>query len=187
MWKSYLSSQAKKFVKQHKIFDVVIYGSAVKGKDEPRDIDIMLIFLDRNLKERLDIVQNFKQVSKKINKLDVKSMNLKDIFDNKFLARQGVLLEGRSLINEVTLADRLGFKSYSIFSYNLKNLNHNEKTKFTYALIGRKEDGMIKKVEGEPLGKGAIIVPIENSIIFEEFLNQWNVKYNKRNALLSLL
>ena len=46
--------------KKENIFDIVIFGSLVKGSLEPRDIDVMVIFLDGSLKERLDAVQEIK-------------------------------------------------------------------------------------------------------------------------------
>ena len=72
-----------------------------------------------------------------------------------------------------------------LFSYSLKKLNHNEKTKFTYSLIGRNSEGIVKKVKGESLGKGAVIVPIENGLIFEEFLEKWKLDYKRKNILVS--
>ena len=74
---------------------------------------------------------------------------------------------------------------YSLFSYVLSNLNNSQKTLFIYSLSGRgKEEGMVKKVKGQSLGKGAFLVPIENSFLFEQFLDKWKLKYNKRNVLV---
>lgn len=188
MLKNYLNSAVKKFVKKDEVFDVVLYGSAVKGKEEPGDIDVVFIFWDKSLKERLEINQKFKDIVKdKIKKLDVKSINFQDLFDNNNLARQGILIEGYSLLRGINLSQRFGFYGYALFSYKLKNLNHNEKTKFTYALIGRNSEGMVKKVKGEQLGKGVIMVPIENSLFFQDFLDKWKVIYKKKNILVSLL
>ena len=64
-------------------------------------------------------------------------------------------------------------------------MNHNEKTKFTYSLIGRKNKGIIKLTNAEPLGKGAIAVPVEKSLIFEDFLKKWNISYKERKSLIS--
>lgn len=188
MSRNYLSSFSKKFAKQNSVFDVVLYGSAVKGEEEPADVDILLIFLEKKLKERLEIAQKFKQgIKEKIKKLDVKTINLAEIFNSSFLARQGVLVEGYSLLHRVSLAKRLGFKGNALFSYGLRNLNHNEKTKFTYSLIGRRgEEGMVKKVGGVSLGKGVVLVPIENSLIFESFLKSWKLDYKRKEVMVSL-
>lgn len=184
----YLKSECKKFARQHRIFDIVLYGSIVKGKEETRDIDLLLIFNEKKLKERVEIRQKLKRIlQKKLKKLDIKTINLLELFEKDFLARQGILIEGYSLLYDEDFSKRLGFEGYVLFSYNLKNLNHNEKTKFTYALIGRKEQGIIKKLSVEPLGKGAVIVPIKNSLVFEDFLQNWKIEYKKKNILVSLI
>jgi len=183
----YLESACKKFSKKHDLFDIVLYGSSMKGKEEARDIDLLLIFKEKKLKERTDISQELKEILKKIGKIDIKTINFEELFEKEFLARQGILIEGYSLLYNTPFSKRLGFKGYALFTYGLKNLDHNEKTKFTYALIGRKSQGIIKQLSAEPLGKGAIIIPIENSLIFEDFLQKWKINYNKKNILISLL
>ncbi len=189
-WKRYLKSLesiSKKFSEKEKLFDIILYGSAVKGKDEPRDIDIVLIFFDKEIRERLDLAQNFKKYLPKTLRFDIQTLNVNDFFDVSYFARQGILTEGYSLVSRRKFSEKLGFKAYSLFSYTLSNLNHNQKTQFVYSLSGRgKEEGMVKKVEALVVGKGAFMVPIENTSMFEEFLEKWNLKYSKKNILVSL-
>ena len=188
-WKRYLKSLesvSKSFFKKEKLFDIILYGSAVKGKDEPRDIDIVIIFLDESVKNRLETAQKFKKNLSKALKFDIQTLNVADFFDASFFARQSILIEGYSLVSGRKFSEKLGFNGYSLFSYGLGNLSHNQKTLFTYSLSGRsKEEGMVKKVKGKSIGKGAFIVPIENSLIFEDFLNKWELKYSKKNILVS--
>lgn len=185
----FLELESKNFAKSKDIFDIILYGSKIKGKIETRDIDILIIFKEKPLKERAEITQQFKEkISKEISELDIKTINLLELFKNDFLARQSILTEGYSLIDNVPFSEKMGFLSYSLFTYNLKNLNHNSKTKFTYSLIGRnKEPGILKKLNAKPLGKGAVLLPIENSSFFEDFLKKWKINYNKKNILLSEL
>lgn len=184
----YLISECKKFAKKYDVFDIVLYGSAVKGKEKARDIDLLLIFKERKLKERANISQELKDIlHKKIEKIDIKTINLEELFEKEFLARQGIFVEGYSLLYCTAFSKKLGFIGYALFTYNLKNLDHNEKTKFTYALIGRNSQGMKKQLNAEHLGKGAITIPIENSLIFEDFLQKWKINYKKKHILVSLL
>ncbi len=184
---NYLISECRKYAKKNDIIDIVLYGSSVKGKEEVRDIDILIIFKDKNLNERTNIAQNLKEIlRKKIDKIDIKTINLKEFFEKDFLARQGILIEGHSLVNNLPFAEKIGFKGYSLFTYNLKNLVHKEKTKFTYALIGRNNIGIIKQLDGTSLGRGAFLIPIKNSLIFEKFLEKWNINYNKKNILVAI-
>lgn len=182
----YLSSISKKFAKEQGIIDIVLYGSFIKSKEEPNDIDLILIFLSKKLNERLEIAQKFKQqIKNKIKNSDVKTANLIEIFDKNFLARQGILVEGYSLLDNIPLAEKMGFGGYSLFTYNLKNLDHNQKTKFTYSLIGRKKPGILKLVEARVLGKGAVAIPIQKSAIFDDFLKEWKINYKERKILIS--
>ncbi|MEK6912673.1 MAG: nucleotidyltransferase domain-containing protein [Nanoarchaeota archaeon] len=185
----FLESKSKSFEKDKGIFDIVVYGSNVKGKIEARDIDILIIFKEKPLAERVEITQRFKEkIGKEIGKLDIKTINLSELFETNFLARQAILTEGYSLINRIPFSEKIGFLSYSLFTYKLKNLSHNDKTKFTYSLIGRgKNQGILKKLNAKPLGKAVILLPIQNSSFFEDFLKKWKIDYNKKNILISEL
>jgi len=181
---NYLILESRKFAKKHELFDIVLYGSNVKGKLKANDLDIILIFREKQLKARTEIAQDFKNLIEKDLNPDIKTINLIDFFEKDFLARQSIFIEGYSLIYNEKFAKRFGFEGYSLFTYNLKNLNHNEKTKFIYALIGRRiEKGIIKKTGAVSLGKGAVKIPIEESIIFEDFLKRWNIDYKTKNIL----
>jgi len=183
----YLESHCKKFKKENEeIFDIVIYGSFVKGKYDFKDIDLMILLIDLSLAKRLEIAQNLKSVLKKeIKNIDIKTMNLEEFFEESFLARQGILIEGISLIRGKTVAELIGFKGFSIFTYNLKNLNHNKKIQFNYALSGRDKKGMMEILNGESLGRGVVQIPIDKSKEFEDFLNKWEINHKIKNSLES--
>jgi len=167
------------------IFDIIIYGSIIKGKLKPSDIDVMIIFLKGKLAERLDRLQEIKNKIKKVvdMKIDIKQMVLKDFFSPGFFARTGVLLEGFSIFNNKPFSETMGFKAFSIFSYTLSGLTHTQKIKIGYILKGRGSKGLIEQLNGKRLGSGAIKVPIETSIEFEEALQKNNIDYKKKNVL----
>lgn len=167
------------------IFDIIIYGSFVKGRMVPSDIDIMIIFLEGKLTERLSKLQNIKNKIKNVVdiKLDMKQMMLKDFFSPKLFARTGILLGGISIFKDKKLAEIMGFEAFSTFSYTLKGLTHNQKIKIGYILKGRNSIGIIKTLKGERLGSGAIKIPIKNSLEFEELLQKHNIEYKKHNIL----
>lgn len=78
----------------------------------------------------------------------------------------------------------LGFKSFTLFWYNLKGLTHAQKIRFNYILAGRRSlKGMIKELKGKRLVRGAVKIPIEHSIEFEEILKANDVNYKKKNIL----
>jgi predicted nucleotidyltransferase len=182
---AYLKSESKKLLTKD-IFDIVLYGSSVKSKEYPEDTDIAIIFFNKKLNERLEISQKFKdKIKNKIPDPDVKGINLSDFMDASFFARQGIIIEGQSLLTNSPLSEKFGFEGYILFTYSLKNLNHNEKTKFTYSLIGRTGRGMIEISEARPLGKGAFIVPIKKSVLFEDFLKEWKINFKSKKILVS--
>lgn len=174
--------------RDEKIFDIVVYGSSVKGKRSPRDVDIAVIFLEGNLHERLDKIQAIKRRLKPLNiAVDIKQVTLKDLFSSEFLARTGILSEGISIFKNKRFSELLGYKPYSIFSYELKGLSHTQKVKFNYILSGRNSmKGVIKELNGERISSGAIKIPIENSIEFEEVLKANKINYKKKDVLESI-
>jgi len=171
--------------KRENIFDIVIFGSLVKGSLEPRDIDVMVIFLDGSLKERLDAVQEIKNRLKgKIDEaIDIKQCLLKELFSSEFMARTGILLEGVSIFHNKKFCQTLGFESCTIFWYNLKGLSHTQKVKFNYILAGRNQKGIIEFLNGTRLMNGVVKIPIEHSLEFEKILKDNKISYNKKNIL----
>src|SRR3989338_3451658 len=87
--------------KDTSIFDIILYGSTVKGKSDARDTDMIVIFLEGTLRERLDKIQSIKNKIKPMYPhIDMKQMLLTDFFSSDFLARTGILLEGISIFKE---------------------------------------------------------------------------------------
>lgn len=177
--RKYLESEDKT------IFDIIVYGSSLKGKMKVNDLDILIIFLEGNLRERLSKLQAMKnKLKNKLEiKLDIKQILLKELFTPEFFAKSGIFLEGFSLFRNKNFSEVLGFKPFSLFWYDLNKLNHNEKVKFNYILAGRNSKGLIKELNGKRLVKGAIKIPILNSLKFENVLRTNNVNYKKKNIL----
>ena len=167
------------------IFDILVYGSSVKGKEKPNDIDIVVIFRSGNLKERLlkiqEIKKDFKDIGKKI---DMKGILLEELFDANFFARSGIFFEGTSLIDEKRFSEKMNFIGFSLFVYSLKEKSHTEKVKFNYILSGRNSIGIIQLFNGLHIAPGVIQIPIEKSLEFEELLKKNNISFEKKNILV---
>lgn|SRR3989338_1225207 len=183
--KEYLKSEKK----DKAVFDIIIYGSAVKGKEKARDVDILVIFLDGSLRERLDKLQKIKSDIKNLVNdlkdltLDIKQIQLKELFSSEFFARTGIFLEGVSVFKDNRFSELFGFRPFTLFWYSLKNLTHSQKVKFNYILSGRGAKGVIEELGGDRFVNGAVKIPIEHSLIFEEILKANNVHYFKKNIL----
>ena len=180
--------ELKKYLRNYKkdknIFDIVVYGSAVKGRAMPNDIDIVVIFREGNLKERLAKIQSIKKNIKLEEKIDIKGILWEELFQEQFFARSGIFLEGISLFDGKPLSHKISFEGFVIFIYNLREKSHTEKVKFNYVLSGRKDLGMVKRLEGKHLAPGIIEMPIKNSVEFEEVLKKHNINYSKKNLLI---
>lgn len=178
-----LELESKNYKKDKNIFDIVLYGSRVKGKRETNDWDIIFIFLNLSLEKRLEITQNFKE-KLKLKNLDIKSINLNELFEKNFLARQGIIAEGVSLIDKKTLQEKFGFKSFELFILEVKNLSNLKKVQITYALNGRnKETGFLERIKGKKISQKTFLIPIENSNLFKEFLEKWEIPYTSKYFL----
>jgi len=163
------------------VFDIILYGSSVKGKHKPADIDILVIFRRGTLRERLNAIQDIK---KKLGiDADYKQILIEDLFSDSFFARTGVLLEGLSARQQKPLSQILGFYACTLFWYTLENFTHTQKVKFNYVLAGRNKKGLIEEFEGFRLASGVVKIPISKSFEFEEVLKSHSVKYLKKNIL----
>ncbi|MFH1849360.1 MAG: nucleotidyltransferase domain-containing protein [archaeon] len=169
--------------KNKNIFDIVIYGSIAKGKETPNDIDIVVVFLSGSLRQRMDRLQEIKQKARKFDKLDMKQILLHELFSAAFMARTGILEEGISVFQNRKFSETLGFRSYTLFSYSLKGLSHSEKVRFNYLLAGRTVKGIINQLKGERIVNGAVKIPVENTLVFEDILKRYRISYNIKSIL----
>lgn len=176
-----LKSISKKFISKNKeLFDIVIYGSVVRGKTKTRDVDLAIISAkERTVKEKLHLAQLLKMEIKKIlpYEIDLKCIDLDDLLDQTFMARKGILAEGYSLLRNKPLAALFGFEAKSLFAYSLDGLTPSQKTTFQYIMKGRRgQKGLLFSREGEQLGKGVIIIPLKHSEEFKELFNKLKIK-----------
>lgn len=171
--------------KNRGIHDIVLYGSFVRGRDCAGDIDILVIFLEGSLQERLAQTQEIKHKLKNTVqvKADVKQILIQDLFSESFFARTGIVAEGISIFRNKLFCETLGFKSGVLFWYALDSLSHAQKVRFNYILAGRKSKGIIELFGGERIVSGAVKIPVAKSEEFEAVLKANRVTYKKKNIL----
>ena len=165
------------------IVDIVLFGSSVKGKEKPKDIDILLIFnkrVDSNLAYKLR-----KSLEMLNLKVSITPIVYKDLFNTSFLAREAFINEGYSIINKTTIAKGLGFDSFYLFTYNLKNLNKSDRMKFYYSLYGRNRGkGMLKILNAIKFSENMILVPVERIEEARDYLSSLNIEYKETPVLI---
>lgn len=174
----------KNWVKKNKASDVVLFGSFVRGKSLPNDVDLCILIKDQDEKKTLDLVDSLAQVLKDSKfKFQINLLTSSDFMGGNSLAKT-LLNEGFSIKEEKKFAQTFGFKNQSLFTYSLKNFNASERVKLHYLLNGRAGTrGILKEIKGSLIGKGAIIVPTENEDFLKEIFDRWKVSYKVDRAL----
>ncbi|KUH34839.1 nucleotidyltransferase [Thermococcus celericrescens] len=185
----HLRDTVKDFLKSHEeVFDVVLYGSTVLGKEKPNDIDLMILTKRKlpplKLRELILQLKGILSTAIPREKLDVRAMSPEELFDPNNLASLGVLVEGYSLRHGKNLAELMNGKAYTIFRFTLEGLPRKDRVRFQYALKGRDmRSGLLKELNGEQWGAWVVAVPIQYTYRFREFLGLWGVKYEAFTVL----
>lgn len=172
-----LRNKIKNLIKnKNNLLDIIIFGSLIRGKNKPNDIDILIIFKDKVEKDLEYEIK--KQLNIYYNNISIISKTKKTLFEPTFDARESILFEGESLISGKNIAENYGFSRFACFKYNLKNWDNLNKTKFYYALNGRrKNEGMVKKLDAIKLSDSLILISINKMELFKDFLDSWKINY----------
>ena len=168
------------WIKKNDIWDIVVYGSYVRGKIKVGDIDIAIIFSrTKSVKEKILLCQELRHILiEKGYTLDVKAVDIEDFLNKGFLGREAILAEGYSIINKDYLAERFGFIPIATIEYSLKNLTLTKQKIFYYALQGRKKGtGFLKKIEGRIISKGVLEAKTKYYEELKELLDRHNISY----------
>jgi predicted nucleotidyltransferase len=166
-----IKNRLKALLSNKEILDIIIFGSAIKGKTEPRDIDIALI--TRNIKP--EVLEGF----------HISILSPDDFFINPPNLINTLLREGYSLKHNKNFAEVYRFSNRVLFKYELKGMKPSEKVMLVNFLRGKKsEKGLVKENNGEWLANQIFVIPTENEFIFEKFFLNKNVKFNKFYVLM---
>jgi len=178
-----LISEIKGFCQEKGILDIILFGSVVRGKRKPNDIDVALIFKD---KEDLDIAYELRKVFESEGiEVEVVALTYKKIFDPGFLPRENILSEGYSLVNGGFLSESLGLASYEAFIYNLKKFSQSDRMRFHYSLNGRGGNkGFLEETNSIRLAAAVILVPVKNAEKFGDYLGSWEIEYRRVRVLV---
>ncbi len=172
-----LKNRLKKIIKQtHEVKDILVFGSIVRGKENPTDVDILVIFKNNVNKEIEYTIR--RELEKLVKNVSIISKTEETMLDPSFDARESVLFEAISIIDHKTTAEKYGFSSVGMFKYNTHMLNNVQKTKFYYALNGRNnQKGIAEQMECIKISDNVIIVPLKNIDKMKEFFDIWHMKY----------
>ncbi|ASJ01169.1 nucleotidyltransferase domain-containing protein [Thermococcus gorgonarius] len=171
------------------VWDILLYGSSVKGKERPNDVDIAVILEEGDpFKMAFHFKTALEEAGFSPEELDVKGFLLKELFDENNLVSLALLVEGYSLLKGRFLYESLNARGYTLFRFSYSSLPQNEKVRFIYSLRGRrKEGGILKRLNALELAPGIVLVPISATFEFAEFLRRWGLDYERAPVLMGEL
>ncbi len=168
---SSIKNKLKRYINNKDILDIVLFGSSVKGKEMPGDIDIAVI-------SKKDIDINIKG-------FHVSLLKPEDFIENPPSIINTLLREGYSLKKNCPFSMKYKFSNKILFKYELVSFNPSIKVKIVNILRGKnKEKGMVIENNGEWLSNQVFFVPIEKESIFERFFINFKIKYKKFYLLI---
>ncbi len=162
-------------LKKYRIQDIIIFGSAVKGKTVPGDIDAALLVKEKNEKTIEAVKDEFGKIIDY--KIDFVVLSIEDIYSPVWLS---ILKEGFSVAKGKFLHEIYGIEPSVLFKYGLKSLDRVKKVQFARGL-----NEILKDTKGTRLLRTIVLIPLKNSLRFEDFLKTWGLEYEtKRYELL---
>ena len=148
-----LNRIAKKIFAKGDIKDIILFGSIRKGKKNPKDIDILIIFTEHINKK---IEQELKQEIN-LSTTDINSLTVKELEETSFIAKEGIYLEGLSLISKKAINETMGFNSVAFIKYTL-TMTGSKRVRFYYALQGRgTEKGFLNTLNAKRYAESVIV------------------------------
>lgn len=166
-------AKIKAFYSKYKkeIIDIIIFGSAVKGKEHPADIDLLAVYKSQ---VDLDCSYELKKELSVFGKIEIISKTYFQLFEASFLAREAILSEGYSLVQKKFLSEGLGYSSFVLFKYSLGKLNKTKRMQFYYSLYGRTiKGGILKELNAYKFSENMILAPATNAEKMKEYLAKW--------------
>jgi len=165
-----------KAISDQEVSDIILFGSAARGKEKPNDIDILVIFKEKINKETEYTIR--KEIEKIYNSVSIISKTERTISDESFDARESMLFEGKSLITGKGMPERYGFSPFGMFKYNFGDWSNLQKTKFYHALNGRSNiKGIADLLNCIKLSDSLMLTPLDKIEEFREFLDSWKIEY----------
>lgn len=161
-----LTKKLKPLLKKYKLNDIVIFGSFVRGKFNPNDLDIALIVKNEN-KELIFNAEN--EIKSICEKSDIIILNFDEIYEPLFAS---IFKEGFSILKEEFFYNLHGVEPLKLYKYSIKFLNPVQKVQFERGL-----NKIIKSINGVKIVRSVVLVPLNLSEEFEEFLKTWKIHF----------
>jgi len=162
------------------IVDIAVFGSSVKGKIDPTDIDIAVIY---RKEVKRDTLQKFQDALGE--KCHISSLVVDQFFTKPHTLAKTLLFEGISLITNRQVSATFDMRAFTLYTYNLKKEQPSKKVRFVYLLKGRKGDeGIVRQFKGRYISPSSFLLPAAKDEEMIEILKQWGIKFYREKLFL---
>jgi len=166
---------------------VVLFGSYSRGDyDEGSDVDLLVVFRDKSALNK-GLREVYKATSESDLFFQVIGLTLDELKDSPLLElalREGKIYYASEDVKKL-LTPR--HKPYALITYSTANLNPKERVSFTQKLEGRgkgkyRYEGLVRRLGGYKVGRGVMMIPIENLKAITQHLEKKGIDYVMRHV-----
>jgi len=167
---------------------VILYGSFARKEATSRsDIDLFILTTEKKTEKEIEdkIIRIESEIGRNIQPT-IRTLKELEKTDSGLL--QNIFQEGKVLYlkepTDIPSSMLLEQKPQFIYSFQLSNLNQNEKAKFNNEFYGRKKEkysykGFLQEIGGQKLSSGCIMIPYEQRERIEKFFKKFKVKFEQ--------
>jgi len=157
--------------KYNALRDIIIFGSLVREKSHPKDIDIAVLVCEKD-EAMLEKIENEIKDSFVELEIDITVLAIKDIYSPVWLS---IISEGWSVAREEFLPALYNISPSKLYKYSIRMLTPVQKVQFDRGL-----KAMIDDLGGVRMTRTVVLIPLQKSEPFEEFLRTWKIDFETR-------
>lgn len=164
------------------VIGIVLFGSYSRGEyDEGSDIDLLVIFKNKKALNRSQ--KQIYMITAETNLFfQATCLTLNELKNSTLLEsalREGKIYHATQELKKLFAPMR---KPCALLTYTTANLNAKERVIFTQKLEGRRRgkytyNGLLQKISGYKVGRGVLMVPLENLKKITQHLEERKVDY----------
>ncbi|MBL7131418.1 MAG: nucleotidyltransferase domain-containing protein [Candidatus Omnitrophica bacterium] len=167
---------------------IILYGSFARKEATSRsDIDLFILTTEKKTEKEIEdkVIRIESETGRNIQPT-IRTLKELEKTDSGLL--QNIFQEGKVLYlkepTDIPSSMLLEQKPQLIYSFQLSNLNQNEKAKFNNEFYGRKKEkysykGFLQEIGGQKLSSGCIMIPYEQRERIEKFFKKFKVKFEQ--------
>ena len=167
---------------------IILYGSFARKEATSRsDIDLFILTTEKKTEKEIEdkIITIESEIGRNIQPT-IRTLKELEKTDSGLL--QNIFQEGKVLYlkepTDIPSSMLLEQKPQLIYSFQLSNLNQNEKAKFNNEFYGRKKEkysykGFLQEIGGQKLSAGCVMIPYEQKHKIEKFFKKFKVKFEQ--------